>query len=252
MTTPYLSTAVRGKGRHYKNPKTGRMLPSVTNILSVLDKPALPRWAAKETAAAAAELKSSIGDMEDADIIDVLKAAPWRKSSRAADRGTTIHEWLENSMLGLPLPSLDGEAAAYEQAAHAWLDDMQPEPVRLEVTMFGKGYAGTADGIVRIDGQNWMIDYKTSKALYESAALQVAALAECQEAATVTFDDLEPAPKIDRLAAVRIGDDGRYEMLEVVDRKQLMVAFESCRKIWKWKYEGEKPFGAAYERHPDE
>jgi hypothetical protein len=239
LTAPELAVNVRGKGRHYKNPKTGKLVPSVTNILSVLDKPALPRWASLETAKEAAKLKASLPDMDDEEIILTLKSAPWRKADKAADRGTTIHEWLEKAMLGEQVPDLDGEAVEYEQAAHAWLDAYSPEPVNLEITMFSSRYAGTADGIVKIDGQNWLIDFKTSKGLYESAALQLAALYACPIVANGT--DWQDRPSIDRVAAVRIGVDGMYDMLEVEDLDQHAKAFKACLNVWEWK-KSVKPF----------
>ncbi|MEY2965982.1 MAG: hypothetical protein RLY50_32 [Actinomycetota bacterium] len=252
MTTPILSVPVRGKGRHYRWPGTDTFVPSVTNVLSILDKPALPRWASSETAKAAAAIKHDLAGMDDDEIVSHLKGAPWRKSEKASERGTTIHQWLENAMLGKELPELDGEAADYEQAADRWLHDMQPTPVRLEVTMFATDYAGTADGVVEIDGSRWLIDFKTSKGLYESAALQVAALAACPMWSSEDFESAEPCPPVDRVAAVRIGADGDYEMLEVIDLAGLQAAFRSCLEVWKWKYEGAKPFGPKFERTRDE
>lgn len=242
MTTPALAVSVRGKGRHYKNMSSERLVPSVTNVLNVLDKPALPRWAASETAKAAAQLKTSLAGMEDEDIISTLKGAPWRKSTRAAERGTSIHEWLEKAMLGEKVSELEGEAIEYEQAAHAWLDAYKPKPVRLEATMFSERYAGTADGIVEMGGEVWLIDFKTSKGLYESAALQLAALSKCPEIAA--DEGTEPAPKIDRVAAVRIGRDGEHETLEVVDIEEHYKAFVACLDLWEWKT-NVKPFGGA-------
>jgi len=242
LTAPRLAVNVRGKGRHYEHPKTGKLLPSVTNILSVLDKPALPRWAAIETAKEAAKLKASLPDMDDEEIVASLKSAPWRKADKAADRGTTIHEWLEKAMLGEPVPDLDGEALEYEQAAHGWLDAYKPEPVRLECTMFDHSYAGTADGIVKLNGQNWLIDFKTSKGLYESAALQLAALYACRIVANE--EGWEDTPQIDRVAAVRIGTDGAFEMLEVEYLDEHVKAFRACLKVWEWQ-KSVKPFGKA-------
>ena len=252
MTTPRLSVPVRGKGRHYENPRTGERVPSVTNALSILDKPALPRWSAGLVAKKAYEIRHELLEMDEDEAVKWLRNAPWRKSEEAADRGTTIHEWLEKSMLGEELPELTGEAIEYESAAHRWLDDMQPEPVRLEATMFGDGYAGTADGIVRIDGQTWLIDFKTSKALYESAALQLAALWGCNQMVTVDYTSLQEVPEIDRVAAIRIGTEGVYEMVEVVDLHNHWTAFNYCLKLWEWKH-NVKPYGDSYtRRNPDE
>ena len=86
MTTPALAQNVKGKGRHYQHPN-GDMVPSVTNVIGILDKPALPRWAAKMVAERAALMKGSLGRMDDGDIVDTLKAVPWQRSNRAADRG---------------------------------------------------------------------------------------------------------------------------------------------------------------------
>ena len=240
MTAPQLAVNVRGKGRHYRNPKTGKLVPSVTNILSILDKPALSRWASLETAKAAAALKESLPSMDDEEIVSTLKGAPWQKADRAADRGTTIHEWLEKAMLGEPVPELTGEALEYEQAAHGWLDAFQPEPVRLECTLFAPSYAGTADGIVRINDENWLIDFKTSKGLYESAALQLAALYACDHVANE--DSWYDRPHVDRVAAIRIGTDGVFEMQEVVDLAKHAKAFRACLSVWNWK-KSVKPFG---------
>ena len=85
MTTPALAQNVKGKGRHYQHPKTGELVPSVTNIIGVLNKPALPRWAAKVVAEQAAAMKTSLPNLDDAEVVDMLKGAPWRSSTRAAD-----------------------------------------------------------------------------------------------------------------------------------------------------------------------
>jgi hypothetical protein len=241
LTAPRLAVNVRGRGRHYKNPKTGKLVPSVTNVISVLDKPALSRWASLETAKAAAALKASLPSMDDEEIVSTLKGAPWRKADRAADRGTTIHEWLEKAMLGEPVPDLDGEALDYEQAAHGWLDAFKPEPVVLECTMFAPAYAGTADGIVNIQGEAWLIDFKTSKGLYESAALQLAALYACKIVANEE-EGWSDAPQIDRVAAVRIGTEGQFEMKEVVDLDAHAKAFRACLRVWEWQKDTQ-PFG---------
>jgi hypothetical protein len=230
MTTPVLAENVRGRGRHYRHPNTGDLVPSVTNIIGVLDKPALPRWSALEVAKKAWELRLSLANMDEADAVDVLKGAPWRKSTRAADRGTTIHAYLEARMLGLTPEIVEGEALRYRDAAEAWLDDWQPQVIATERTVFGPDYAGTGDLWCMRDGKVTIVDFKTSKAIYKEAALQIAAL----WAAPVQADgSVDPAPDDAEGWVVRIGEDG-YEARQVVDLAGNYEVFRSLIDAWHW------------------
>ena len=230
MTTPLLAENVRGRGRHYRHPNTGDLVPSVTNIIGVLDKPALPRWSALEVAKKAWELRLSLPNMEQDDAVDVLKGAPWRKSTRAADRGTTIHAYLEARMLGLTPEIVEGEALRYRDAAEAWLDDWQPEVIATERTVFGPDYAGTGDLWCMRDGKVTIVDFKTSKAIYKEAALQIAALWAAPVQADGTVD---PAPDDAEGWVVRIGEDG-YEARQVVDLAGNYEVFRSLIDAWHW------------------
>ena len=71
MTTPALAQNVRGKGRHYQTPD-GELVPSVTNVISILDKPALPRWSAKMVAETAYRMRHSLSGMERNEAVDLL------------------------------------------------------------------------------------------------------------------------------------------------------------------------------------
>jgi hypothetical protein len=236
MTTPALAENVRGRGRHYRHPEFDELLPSVTNVISILDKPALPRWAAKLVAEQAAAMKTSLPNLEDEEIITILKGAPWRSSTRSADRGTDIHEWLERRLALDDAPELSGEAKLYEAGAQAWLDSLpNMEPMLTEVTLFSDRYAGTVDAVVLIDDQRWMIDFKTSKAVYPEAALQLAALNACDIAMVEGKpEDFDPC---ERLAVVRIGKGGDFEMKEVFDEGTHYEAFIAALDLWAWKHD---------------
>jgi len=228
MTTPALAQNVRGKGRHYQAPD-GELVPSVTNVLGVLNKPALPRWAAKMVAEQAVAMRDSLPNLEPEEAVDLLKGAPWRKSGRAADRGTTVHAYLEAKMQGLDPREISGEAARYRKAADAFLEDWAPEPLHIEMTVFGDGYAGTGDLWATLAGGAAVVmDYKTSKAIYPEAALQLAALAR----ADVTADG-SPAPTVDQAWVVRIGEDG-YEAKCVRDIDGCYQVFRSLLTAWHW------------------
>jgi hypothetical protein len=228
MTTPALAENVKGKGRHYRTPD-GELVPSITNVLGVLNKPALPRWAAKVVAEQAVAMRDSLPKLEEQEAIDLLKGAPWRNSSRAADRGTTIHAYLESRMAGMDPKEISGEAARFRKAADQFLAEWTPKPLHLEMTVFGDGYAGTGDlWAVLNSGATAVLDYKTSKAVYAEAALQLAALAYAR-----TTADGSPAPKVDEAWVVRIGEDG-YEAKQVKDLSANYETFCALLTAWHW------------------
>ena len=238
MTTPALARQVRGKGRMYEHPNTGELVPSVTNVIGILNKPALLPWATKLVAEQAAAIKHSLPNLDDAEIVDMLKAAPWRSSGRAADRGTTIHAYLECRMLGIDPPEISGEAARYRKAADAWLEDWQPEVVATEQTVFGPDYAGTGDLWCTRDGELAVVDFKSSKAIYAEAALQLAALGR----ATLRADG-EPQPQAKQGWVVRIGEKG-YEAKQVADLDANYEVFRALIGAWHWQ-NGEDVYVAA-------
>ena len=239
MTTPALAQNVRGKGRHYQHP-AGDLVPSVTNVISILDKPALPRWAAKLVAERAMVMKHSLAKMDDGDIVDTLKGAPWQRSKRAADRGTDIHTYLEHKLNMWEPEPLSEDAMPYKDAADDWFERCAPkEVVGTEVTLFHPLYAGTTDVIMRRGGRLVIADFKTSKAIYDEAALQLSALAGCY-----TDADGDPVPWRDgdgeqietpELIVIRIGEDG-WEEKTVADPMGSLRVFFGLLDAWNWKH----------------
>jgi hypothetical protein len=239
VTTPALAENVKGKGRHYRHPKTGKLVPSVTNVLGVLNKPALPRWAAKVVAEQAVAMRASLPNLDPTEAVDMLKAAPWRSSSRAANRGTTIHAYLEARLNHLEPEILDGEARQYQQAADEWLDYWAPDVIATELTVFDAEYAGTGDLWCRIGEDVCILDFKTSKAIYPEAALQLAALWGCRDTAEGYAPHyFETGPNA--LYVVRIGMD-RFETKQVADPEACLSAFRSLLEVWQWQQQ--KPYG---------
>ena len=235
MTTPELAQNVRGKGRHYPHPVTGNLLPSITNVLGVLNKPALVGWAAREVAHKAWELRNALNEMGEDDAIQVLKGAPYRKSGRAADRGTTIHAYLEARLSGLAPEVVTGEAKRYQAAAEQWLDDWQPETVATELTVFADEYAGTGDLWCRRGGRMCIVDFKTSKAIYPEASLQIAALWGARIDAAGEFVPHYWEERECEGWVVRIGENG-YETKRVADLSFSLDVFRACLDVWDWQH----------------
>jgi len=240
VTTPALAENVKGKGRHYRTPDD-MLVPSVTNVIGILDKPALPRWAAKLVAERAMHLKHSLANMDDNEVVDTLKGAPWSKSKRASDRGTDIHAYLEARLNRLEPEELSDDAVPYKQAADDWFDAVGAsfEDVQTEVTLFHPSYAGTTDLIGILDGAACIVDFKTSKAIYDEAALQLSALAGCYtdaEGKSLPWRNPDGTLfEMPRLIVVRIGVDG-WEEKEVADADFAMTAFFGLLEAWHWKH----------------
>ena len=235
MTTPALAETVKGKGRHYRHPQTGELLPSITNVLSVINKPALVGWAAREVAQKAWELRRSLAEMGEADALQVLKGAPYRKSGRAAERGTTIHAYLEARVRGLEPEVVDGEAKKFQAGAEAWLAEWDPEPLATELTVFAEGYAGTGDLWCRRDGRVCIVDFKTGKGIYGEASLQIAALWGADMAADGQLPPHCAQPDVEGWV-VRIGEDG-FEAKQVRDLSYSLEAFRAALALWHWQHE---------------
>jgi hypothetical protein len=235
MTTPALAFNKRGQGRHYRHPVTGDEVPSITNVIGILDKPAIPRWAAKLVAERAWDLRSTLDELGRDEAIDILKGSPWRNSRRAADRGTSIHDYLEAKANGRSTPQLEGDARKYKAAADEFLTAYKPEFSLTEFTVWGDGYAGTADAMGVINNRTLVWDYKTSKALYPEIALQLAAVVNAQT--IVSPDGSEEAmPPVDGAVGVLLTPDG-CDVREI-DLALAYEAFRGCLEAWHWKTRG--------------
>jgi hypothetical protein len=234
VTTPALAEHVRGRGRHYRHPETDELVPSVTNIIGVLDKPAIPRWAAKLVAQQAWKLRHTLVDLGEAEAVDILKGSPWRNLKRAADRGTTIHDYLDAAANGKSRPELEGDALRYRAAADEFLHVYKPEFRFTEFTVFGDGYAGTADWLGVINGRTLIGDYKTSKALYPEIALQLAAI---RHASHIHWNgELLPLQDVDDCVGVLLTPDG-CDVREI-DTTGAYEAFQGCLQAWHWRQAG--------------
>lgn len=89
--------------------------------------------------------------------------------SVAAKRGSDVHHCIENYWLYgcIDIPK---EYAGYIEAFMSFVKERKPKPLAVEVKFFHKYlyYAGTADLLCTLDGndgENWLIDYKTTSSI---------------------------------------------------------------------------------------
>lgn len=190
----------------------GDRLPSVTTLLGVIDKSGpLMAWAVAET-----------------------KAGRDYRATRdtAATRGTSVHDALEVlASKGTPpeLADFPAEDRGYVKALCRWWIDHDPEPVLVEqiVASPTHRFAGKFDLVAEIQGMRHLIDLKTSKRVYDTHHLQIAAyrlaLMECG------WDDVSLG------AVLRVGEDGEYEFVpanaEPQDFESVCALYETLKKV---------------------
>jgi len=190
----------------------GKPIPGVTTLIGKgLPKPALTYWSAKcvaEFVVDKPEQVEALRAMGRGPAVAALKNVPWQERDEAAVRGTAVHALAEDVIHGREV-DVPEHLLAHVEGYVRWLDEFSVEPVLTEFKVANRKwwYAGTGDAVVRIGGETWLVDWKTSKSVYGSTALQCAAYAGAE---FYVDDDGEeqPVPEVDRLGVVHITDAG--------------------------------------------
>jgi PD-(D/E)XK nuclease superfamily len=170
---------------------TVREVPSVTQIIDVIGGSKV--WGLKQWAANLASdyFRNAIRpgvSYDELQIEQIIERA--RKHFHTVSRGAkTIgqlaHEWIEAHLrarlyatpeLSVPVNEQTRKAI---QAASAWIAK-HFRPVTMEHRLYSRehDYAGTLDVVGEVDGQLAVVDWKTSKAIYDEMPLQAAAYAQ--------------------------------------------------------------------------
>jgi len=164
------------------------------------------------------------------------------------DRGTIVHLWAEDLIAGRPMRDPIGygreaveQAEQFKSALVSFFDTHQPEPVAVEAvclnrTLNGVGYGGTADLFARINGSDWVVDWKSRTsdhgAYLEEGAQGGAYLGA--EYMIVTGTDGEPKrapiPDCEGVLIVSITRDGFR--CYPIDRQGAIDTYQSMHAWW--------------------
>ena len=109
--------------------------------------------------------------------ISGMDRIPQNRLDVARMRGTYVHQCIEWLMNGtLDRSSIDPGLAGYVAAFERWRNEHHPEPVAQEtmVSNLPLWYAGRIDLLAHIDGELWLVDYKTSSATSHHYGCQLA------------------------------------------------------------------------------
>ena len=231
----------------------GKRLPSVTSILSAVNKPALVPWAAKqEREMVYAAVQKMISDpgvtrinfMRSLDAAVGHEKAHSKLMSKAGDIGSECHGLIEWNMRKELLQTVGPEPKISEKALWAfmayedWRKQANLSPLLVEQAVWSQryGYAGTMDWYGEIDheGQRLRVlgDWKTGKGIYAEALLQNAAYVH----ALVEMGHADPGVAGCIVRLPKAVDDPAFEvrMIPADDQKQLFKVFLSVVELWKW------------------
>jgi len=220
----------------YRHPLTGDLYPSITNIIDVLEKPWLGRWAAKFVAGAAWDSRFALMKLEDREqAVDMLKGAPWRKTRKAGDLGGDIHAVAEAIAADEKLPPISEEAEPYVDGFLSFVAEFDPAFQILEGTVFNDThqYAGTFDFLALIEGLLILGDYKTGGGVYDEVALQLAAGRFAEFVWDKHTGELLPMSEIDGCIAVQL-QPGKHTVFTVDAGMEAFYAFLGLRGAWPW------------------
>lgn len=177
-------------------------VPNATTILSILDRPALKQWAANQCA----EAFPTAWDVESPKTVEEVPAwlestsrtarYAWKRTSQTAlDIGSAAHNAIEKLIrdnLGAtitkatPVPRVEMPTASQAdrdaaqncvRAAHAWMHGVEFRPIATEQKIYSwlYDYCGTMDTKGWVEDKLTIIDWKSSKAIYDEYYYQLAA-----------------------------------------------------------------------------
>ena len=220
--------------KHQYNDFLGEV-PSVTQILSIISKPALISWAANMCANSIAEALTpgiAYDELEIQAIVEAGRRAHFNKKIDAGTIGSFIHKWVEQYIKGEnpPMPINEG----LKNSVLKFLEWVEKDKVKFLVSeqiIFSRKfrYTGTLDFICKIGKDLYIGDLKTSSGIYSEMWLQTSAYRYARE-------EEFPSEKYKGQLIIRIGKEGDFEIVKVSEKKiyeEMLVGFFSALKLYQ-------------------
>jgi hypothetical protein len=257
------------KSHRYK--LDGDWVPGVTTITGVLDKSGpLISWASGLVAEYVADNREVMEGLWLAGrdpLVAALKKLPEAARKRAAERGTDFHDYAEQIVRGEEVDVPEDHVPLVESAL-AFFADWKIEPVLIETSVASReyAYAGTLDLVAdHANGPRAIFDWKTGKAIYDSAAWQANGYGAAEfygadavsDGTKVTYQDERPMSDlgIEQAWGIHIRADG-YDVYPLYYGPDVFEKFRLIRRLYDinkrargdWKIPGSGYVGAAIQR----
>jgi hypothetical protein len=226
------------------------LLPSVTSIISILDKPQLTRWKMREVAKAAIAIPGPQGEEPVERFADRAIEAAMSQVGEAADLGSRIHAAIENLMRGSAEEPSE-ELRPYVKPVLDWMRQVGVKVTHSEIVLVNAvhGFAGRVDALFTWGdafGKMGILDFKTKKTkpdekveAYDEHTLQLAAYAATHYG----------AEHLQHVVAANLfissTEPGRLEVVKH-DKEKMVAAYEAfCQMCAIWR------FRKGYDPRPD-
>ncbi len=216
-------------------------LISVTAITGILDKSqALIPWAVntdigyiRQYLEEKAGQKFTIEELEP--ILEEAKNKHNEKKEEAATNGSMVHDYAEkvakSIMEGTDMPEIDSEwPEQVLQGISAFLEWYNAHNVKFHASeglVYSKelGVVGTADAVASINGENVLIDYKTSKGVYPEYHYQAAGYLRM-------WNEEHPEMQLTGAKILHFSkDDGSFKVVDVENLKEAVETFEKLAAV---------------------
>jgi hypothetical protein len=207
------------------------LYPSVTSILSIMDKPQLTNWKIEQAIMSSLTLPKEENETLEDYAKRIVKDSR-ESTKKAAEHGSLMHECMENILLGRAV-STDEKLAPYIKTFTEWAEKNVEKTYWCEKALVGAGYAGRCDAYVKLKGiGDAIIDLKNRKVnpryepFFETDIAQLWAYRSASEnpkcaCVSVVLASNDP----EKLVTKTWGDDELY---------QAGIAFCAMQKVWAW------------------
>lgn len=202
----------------YKDPYNDRYLPRVSDILKLLNKPALMYWSVNCCCDYLQQQFQGRNNIKASSLFEKIEKArkEWQKVQKEAlDIGNQVHQAIHYFLThNCQEPKIeDNQVLNAFVAFLEWKDKNNLIPIVCEKIVYGKDYAGTTDLVCMLNNKITLIDFKSSKAVYDENWFQIAAYSNAW--------DLDNNPQIEQAGILRLDKKTGFPEWKIIEKEML-------------------------------